>query len=83
MGIALPDFGLASFESDEWRFSAVCVVVIGVAVVPSYLFYRSTKLKHSLHYEAAIKTAEAKLEQAKNKSSSRARKPPDDPATLH
>lgn len=63
----LPDLGLAGFKSDEWRFSAVCVVVVGVVVVPSYLLYRSSRAKHEGKYQVALLEAEAKLERARNR----------------
>jgi len=68
MAFGVPDFGLSSFESDEWRFGAVCVVVIGVAVIPSYLVYRSAVKKHEGSYQIALRQAETKLEQARNRN---------------
>jgi len=67
MAVALPDFGLASFESDEWRFGAVCVVVFGACVVPSYLLYRNARVRNAQQFQIALRQAELKLEQARQR----------------
>lgn len=84
MALKLPDLGLASFESDEWRFGAVCVVVIGVAVVPSYLIYRNARERNQQNYQIALRQAETKLEQARQRSASRAKSDASaSPTTVH
>jgi hypothetical protein len=86
MGLALPDFGFDSFESDAWRFSAVCVVVVGVAVVPSYFLYRSSRIKTQLHHKIALLQAETKLQQARGRTRRTkpdAPNPPESPGTLY
>ena len=61
----LPDLGLPSFQSDPWHFAAVCVVVIGVVVVPTYLWYRHAKRKNDQRFQIALAEAERKLEETR------------------
>lgn len=61
------DLGLAAFQSDEWRFAAVTVVVMGVAVVPSLLAYLHARRKAIDRHSIALMQAETALERARRR----------------
>jgi hypothetical protein len=65
--MGLPDFGMSGFQSDEWRFAAVCVLVLGFAVIPSFLAFRNSKNKNEQKFLLALKDLETKLEEAKKR----------------
>lgn len=69
----LPDFALSSFRSDDMRLLAITIVVVGVFVVPSYLWYRYLRKKDENAHKVAVIKAQTSLENARNKRNERER----------
>lgn len=61
------DFEFASFESDEWRFAAVCIVVIGFAIIPALFMYLIARRRNDQAFQLGLSKANLSLEQAKTR----------------
>lgn len=62
-----PDLSVWSFESDEWRFAAVCVIVTGLGVVPALLWYLLARRRNDQAHKLALQKVELKLSETRER----------------